>query len=65
MTDLIEFVCREHTQFHGAGPMVTPVEGAWGYCAGNGSDGHRWNRIEPTRREMLEHSADLQERRAG
>ena len=64
MTDLIEFVCREHTESHAAGPLVTPVEGAWAYCAGHGPAGHRWSRIEPTSREILEHGAQLQESRA-
>jgi len=42
MTALIEFVCRVHTEPRGAGPLITPVDGGWGYCEGYGSSGHKW-----------------------
>jgi len=64
MAALIEFVCREHTDPHAAGPLITPVDGRWGYCEGNGSEGHKWTRIEPTSRERLDGTSGIRERRA-
>jgi len=64
MAAYIEYVCREHTDPHGAGPLITPVDGRWGYCRGNASEGHKWTRIEPTSRERLDDTSVIQERRA-
>ena len=64
MTALIEFVCREHTEPRGAGPLITPVDGGWGYCEGYGSGGHKWTRIEPTSREHIADASPIRELRA-
>jgi hypothetical protein len=65
MKAFIELVCQTHTTRDGGGPLITPVDGMWGYCEGNALGGHEWTRIEPTRREHLEDLSQIQERRAG
>ena len=64
MAALIEFVCREHTEAHATGPLITPVEGRWGYCQGNGDRAHKWTRIEPTNRARMEDPTWVEESRA-
>ena len=64
MTALIEFVCRVHTEPRGAGPLITPVDGGWGYCEGYGSSGHKWTRIEPTSRAHIADASPIRELRA-
>jgi len=50
----IEFLCDEHVTADPVGPFVTRHEGTWAYCAGYGESGHRWRRIAPTARAVLE-----------
>jgi hypothetical protein len=54
MAELIERVCSAHRQHDPVGPLVTIVEGVWGYCAGNAAEGHIWKVIEPTRVEYID-----------
>src|SRR5438552_16881162 len=64
MTALIEFICRVHTEPRGAGPLITPVYGGWGYCEGYGSGGHKWTRIEPTSRAQIADASPIRELRS-
>lgn len=34
--------------------MITRHEGAWAYCAGNGAADHRWRRVTPVARDVLD-----------
>jgi hypothetical protein len=54
----IRFVCDEHLIAHRDGPMVTRLENAWAYCAGHGSEGHKWTAVAPLLREELERKLD-------
>lgn len=56
-TKLIERVCDGHRTRDPEGPLVTMVDGYWGYCAGHGDSDHAWRAIEPVRREGLETDA--------
>ena len=53
-TKLIERVCDVHTTRDREGPLVTMVDGCWGYCAGHGDSDHAWRVIDPVRRANLE-----------
>jgi hypothetical protein len=65
MKAVIDFVCRAHGHANGSGPLITPVDGMWGYCEGHGTSGHEWKRIVPTAREHLGDVSQMQEGRAG
>ena len=64
MAALIEFVCRAHPQRHSLGPLITRVDGLWAYCEGNGDGDHEWMRIEPTARDHVGDSEQVEARRA-
>jgi hypothetical protein len=64
MTALIELLCREHTDADSAGPLITRVDGMWAYCDGRAEGGHRWARIEPTRRDHIGNVSQMQDREA-
>jgi hypothetical protein len=64
MKALIELICRAHPIADGRGPLITPVDGMWGYCEGHAAASHDWTRIEPTRRELLGDVSQMQDRRA-
>jgi hypothetical protein len=56
-TKLIERVCDGHKTRDPEGPLVTMVDGCWGYCAGHGDSDHAWRVIDPMQREELESAA--------
>ena len=60
MDGLLHYVCDAHTTGDRIGPLITRLDGEWGYCAGNAADGHRWRKIEPVSRQAFE--AALQRR---
>ena len=57
----IHFVCDEHTSADAMGPLVTRHDGAWAYCRGHASDGHRWREVTPMTREDLERTRSTPE----
>lgn len=52
MAALIEFVCIADHASH-SDPAITLEQRAWAFCAGGGSDGHEWARIDPTAIETV------------
>jgi hypothetical protein len=61
MDALVHKVCDAHPESDGVGPLITRLDGDWGYCAGNGDGGHRWRAIKPVSRSELEQT--LRQRR--
>jgi hypothetical protein len=53
-TALIERVCVAHPDRDPDGPLVTVINGVWGYCAARRDSDHEWRTIEPTTRQHLE-----------
>ena len=53
MAELIERICTAHPRRDPSSPLVTVVEGVWGYWAGNAQEAHIWRVIEPTRVEYV------------
>jgi hypothetical protein len=64
MAELIERICIAHPRRDPLSPLVTFVEGAWAYCAGNAEQGHIWKPIEPTRAEYVGTALPLKSRPA-
>ena len=54
----IEIVCDAHLTRDPVGPLVTLVEGRWAYCAAHANGGHRWRRLAPIDRGLLESLPD-------
>jgi hypothetical protein len=52
MAAVIELTCTAHERPSRDG-LVTMVDGVWAYCAGNGKDGHVWQRIDAMSVELL------------
>lgn len=59
MKAVIELVCRAHVERDGVGPLITPLDGVWAYCAGRAAGDHDWAKIPPTRRVDLPDSAEM------
>lgn len=51
---LMEHVCDAHVRPDPRGPLITLLDGRWAYCAGHGSEGHRWREVAPIERGVFE-----------